>query len=77
MGAWGGPGLGVCLDLVLLSPLRLEATPPTVRATSLWPPAGQGPPGALAILAGAWLRRAWGAGQGGGGARALWANACF
>ena len=40
MGARGGPGLGVCLDLVLLSLLCVEATPPTVRATSLWLPAG-------------------------------------
>ena len=40
MGARGGPGLGVCLDLVLLSLLCVEATPPTVRAASLWLPAG-------------------------------------
>ena len=40
MGARGGPGLGVCLDLVLLSPFRLEAPPVAVRVTSPGPPAG-------------------------------------
>ena len=40
MGARGGPGLGVCLDLVLLSLLCVEAPPPAVRAASLWLPAG-------------------------------------